>query len=272
MLLTIGVSVHYAGCDPKVVPLIQNVADAATEGDGGSLGDGGTCGSTTCQSGELCCPGADEACTPTCMRVSSCPALGRPCRAPDGGVGAALQWYEGCADPTCKPIVDGGEVDGGACSAAGTTCGAKGATCGDPSQNCGVILICDDHDPRAGGCPVSSKKYKQDVVYADEATLKRLHDETLATRLATYRYTGKFQNPLDPQAEHLGFIIEDQPQSFAVDRGHDRVDLYGMMSMSIATMQVQEREIAELKTAIRELRSTCRPPGEDDGKIARPTH
>lgn len=58
-------------------------------------------------------------------------------------------------------------------------------------------------------------------------------------------------------ATHLGFIVEDQPPSLSVDRGHDRVDLYGYMSMAIATMQVQDKEIAELKRQVHELQSSC---------------
>ena len=39
----------------------------------------------------------------------------------------------------------------------------------------------------------------------------------------------------------------DQPLSPAVDSTHHRVDLYGYVSMVVATLQIQEREIAELR-------------------------
>ncbi len=91
---------------------------------------------------------------------------------------------------------------------------------------------------------MSSSKFKNDIHYVDENQLEQLHDETMQVRLATYNYKGQFG---DPDVKHLGFIIEDNPQSFAVDRGHDRVDLYGYLSMVVAAMQVQERQIADLR-------------------------
>ena len=91
---------------------------------------------------------------------------------------------------------------------------------------------------------MSSRKYKNEIEYLDEAGLERLHDDTLRIKLATYKYNAGVANP-DPT--HLGFIIEDNPQSPAVDSARDRVDLYGYLSMVVATMQVQEKEIAALR-------------------------
>jgi hypothetical protein len=103
---------------------------------------------------------------------------------------------------------------------------------------------------------VSSAKFKNDIHYVDDNQLAELHDETMQVRLATYNYKGQYG---DPDVVHLGFIIEDNPQSFAVDRGHDRVDLYGYLSMVVAAMQVQEKEIADLRRELDEARlSVCR--------------
>jgi hypothetical protein len=121
----------------------------------------------------------------------------------------------------------------------------------DPNVNCGATLVCDDHDPAAFGCPVSSRAFKKDVSYLDEARLAELHDETLRMRLATYEYRSPYG---DPTEKHLGFIIEDRPQSPAVDRGHDRVDMYGYLSMVVATMQVQEKEIEALRREVADAR------------------
>ena len=55
----------------------------------------------------------------------------------------------------------------------------------------------------------------------------------MATKLATYNYRREIA---DPSVPHLGFIIEDMPESLAVDRGHDRVDMYGYLSMVLATV------------------------------------
>src|SRR4029077_18109569 len=94
-------------------------------------------------------------------------------------------------------------------------------------------------------CPISHCKYKDDVQYVDAAGLQQLHDDTLGIRVATYKYKPQVA---DPNPKHLGFIIEDRPpQSPAVDWSHERVDLYGYLSMVVATMQVQENEIAELR-------------------------
>jgi hypothetical protein len=182
-----------------------------------------------------------------------------------GGGGGALQWWTTCGYPVCmsSSSPDGGTEDAGTqnCPAQGTPCSTKGEACGVKNDaNCGVTFVCDDQDPKGPSgnmCPVSTRKYKDGINYLSDDDLMRLHDETLATRLATYRYTGPLVDPNDPSARHLGFVIEDQPQSFAVQRGRDRVDLYGYMSMAVATMQVQEKEIADLKREVRELKKTC---------------
>jgi hypothetical protein len=241
-----------------------NTHDVIAQPDASDTGDldagTGLCGSAACTPGQLCCAGADESCSPTCMTVDRCPAYGRPCKAPDGGTtdgGATLRWYQTCGDPVCHDPPDaGGPVDSGVCPALGSPCTQKGETCGDGANSCGSVLVCDDHDPKGGpgGCPISSAKFKDGIRYLNEAELRALHDETLATHLATYEYKARFG---DPGVTHLGFIVEDQPQSLAVDRGHDRVDLYGYVSMVVATMQVQEKEIRALREEVRAAREGC---------------
>jgi hypothetical protein len=167
-----------------------------------------------------------------------------------------LTWYTTCGGALCRPPAeDAGTVP--SCAAAGTACTTKGETCGNPNYNCGSVLICDDHDPKIGGCPISTRKAKDDIQYVEAPELQRLHDEMIATRLATYRYKGPFVDPKDPNTKHLGFIVEDQPQSLSVDRGHDRVDLYGYVSMAVATMQVQEKELATLRRELSQVKEAC---------------
>ncbi len=172
-----------------------------------------------------------------------------------GSGGATLKWYFTCGDPVCPapyPPVDGGILtdDAGApCPNIGTSCATAGETCGmrNPNLNCGAIEQCDTHDPTMnfGGCPMSSRKFKDGIRYVDGSGLEQLHDETMALRLATYQYKPE---AADPNPQHLGFIIEDTPlASPAVDRSREHVDLYGYMSMLVATMQVQEKEIAQLR-------------------------
>ncbi len=128
--------------------------------------------------------------------------------------------------------------------------------------NCGSILICASQDPKGGigGCPISSKMYKEGIEYLGVSDLQRLHDEALGIKLATYRYKSRVDNP---NPTHLGFIIEDNPQSAAVDAMHNRVNMYGYVSMVVAGMQVQEKEIAELRKELEAAHhdaAACRKP------------
>jgi hypothetical protein len=52
-------------------------------------------------------------------------------------------------------------------------------------------------------------------------------------RLATWRYKQ------DPSKERLGFIIDDNERSVAVDGRRDMVDLYGYTSLAVAAIQNQ---------------------------------
>ncbi len=100
-------------------------------------------------------------------------------------------------------------------------------------------------------------KCQPDLHYVDSAELERLHDETLHLRLPTYHYKPQYA---DPNPGHLGFIIEDDPGNPSVDPAHQRVDLYGYLSMVVATMKVQEKEIADLRRELAETRkrAACR--------------
>jgi hypothetical protein len=104
---------------------------------------------------------------------------------------------------------------------------------------------------------MSSRAFKDGIRYVDGPGLEQLHDETLRLRLATYRYK---PTVADPSRAHLGFIIEDTPPtSPAVVSDRDHVDLYGYMSMLVATMQVQEKEIADLRRELAAARRGSRP-------------
>jgi hypothetical protein len=169
-----------------------------------------------------------------------------------GEGGSILKWYTTCGDPVCRvPSSDAGLTDdaGAPCPPIGTSCSVQGQQCGthNSAVNCGAVEQCDSQDPtrRPGGCPISSRQFKQHIAYVDEAGLQGLHDETMRMHLATYNYKPPYA---DPGPKHLGFIIEDNPpESPAVDWTRDRVDLYGYLSMVVATMQVQEKEITQLR-------------------------
>jgi hypothetical protein len=109
-------------------------------------------------------------------------------------------------------------------------------------------------------CPavLSSAKFKNNIEYVTANGLAKLHDETMRVRLATYNYKSQFG---DPDVKHLGFIIEDNPKGVAVDGTHEHVDLYAYVSMVVAAMQVQEKEIADLRRQLEEARRQVNSPG-----------
>lgn len=183
--------------------------------------------------------------------------------------GGALTWYYTCGYPSC-PVSSGGDAsvvtgltdDAGApCPAVGTACTSDGATCGTStgSFHCGAVETCAASDPTMTkyGCPISSRQHKDGITYVSDDELQTLHDETLRFQLATYNYK---PDVADPAARHLGFLIEDTPPaSPAVGWSRQRVDLYGYLSMVVATMQVQEKEITELRRELAAERGgSCR--------------
>ncbi len=189
--------------------------------------------------------------------------LGGATQANGGATSGQLRWYATCGFPLCRtPSPDASAPDAGPpCPALGSACSDAGVTCGTPSDfNCGVVQVCATQSPTAapGGCPISSKQYKNGIEYLGNADLQRLHDAALRIKLATYQYKSQVA---DPNQTHLGFIIEDNPNNPAVDRPHNRVNMYGFVSMVVAGMQVQEKEIVSLRQELKAVRreaASCR--------------
>jgi len=124
-----------------------------------------------------------------------------------------------------------------------------GETC-DPGDVCNRLLECATSDPTRGGiCPISHRMYKKNVAYLGEEDLKRLHDDLLTFRLASYQYNVPGASP----ATHLGFIIDDVAPSPLIAPNGDTVDLYGYTSMAVAALQTQAREIDALKHEVESL-------------------
>lgn len=121
-----------------------------------------------------------------------------------------------------------------------------------PGVGCGVLLICATSDPKMqpGGCPISRARYKKDIAYLPEGDLRRVHDDLMAMRIATWRYTS------EPAAarEHLGFIIDDNPLSPAISTNGDQVDLYGYTSMAVVAAQVHDKRLDALERELHALR------------------
>jgi hypothetical protein len=203
----------------------------------GQCDDGNGCSQDRC---------ADGACHHECLCLDAggtarcCPGPAAEC--------PRLQWFFTCGDPVCGwpdrdsrvPPCAAGETAGAACTPAGASC--------DPGDVCNRQLRCSWNDPTTGGCPISRRRDKRDIRYLGPDDARRLHDELLRHRLATYRYAG------DERARHLGFIIDDVPSSPAVDAGGERVDVYAYASMAVVAVQTQAREIARLRAELRALR------------------
>lgn len=172
--------------------------------------------------------------------------------ADDDSGGGELQWYLTCGDPACSAHRDHPGVPLCDTEEAGARCTDRDGTC-DPVNDCNALLLCTDTDPTTGpgGCPISSRLAKRDIVYLDEAARERLHDDLMSIDLATYHY---LDEP-DSARRHLGFIIEDRGDGVGVDAGGRRVDLYGYASLAVAAIQVQASEIESLRAELEALRS-----------------
>jgi hypothetical protein len=134
---------------------------------------------------------------------------------------------------------------GTACAKDGESCAFEEATeCGQSRMECrgGVWQLANT------SCPISSASAKDDIRYVSDGEAEQLRQSLMRIPLATYRYKGV------DATQHLGFIIEDvEPRSPAVLPSRDRVDLYGYVSMAVAALQRQEKDIAALKADVARL-------------------
>lgn len=241
-------------------------ADASMGGSGGNgNGGSGSGGAGSGGAGGAGGPSVDAGSADPCAHVVQCELAPCPtgqrnpvdpngcthtcvCEDYDAGTGT-LHWFKTCGAPLCgtEPMDDPNvpncttQTEGQPCTMADQTC--------DPVSACGEKLICTDKDPTAGlgGCPISRARYKQDIAYLDEAGLRGYRDQILSMPLASYHYRSAPHS--DPQ---LGFIIEDIEPSVAVSGDH--VNLYGYLSMAVAAIQVQQRQIADLEREVHGLR------------------
>lgn len=101
-----------------------------------------------------------------------------------------------------------------------------------------------------GGCPISTRRAKRDIEYLTPEAVNTLAATVRATRLATYEYT----DPALAGRRRLGFILEDQPGSYASNPEGNQVDLYGYTSLLLAAVQSQSRQIDALTQEVETLR------------------
>ncbi len=153
------------------------------------------------------------------------------------------------ADPKCpaaRPLL-------------GTACPVENQFCEygcepDVSRRCTGSIWVKASAP--GGCPVSTRRAKEQIHYLGATALDRVAERALSLRLATYRY----RDPALRGKRHLGFILEDSPQCIAADMAKGQVDLYSYASMALALAQRQAREIATLKKQVAALHARLRHP------------
>ncbi len=194
-------------------------------GKGGSPGTGGSAGAggAGASAGHLC--GPDTACT-TCTTGACCGA----------GCCASGEWCDTSGSvPTCR------------CNA-GAACGS-GESCSSPLAGgaiCGIRCCGGD----AGACPVSRRIYKRDIERLDDDALGRISDELRRIQLTTYQY--KSDPPAAPR--RLGFIIDDTKTPYPINADGNSVNLYGYVSMAVAAIQTQSREIEALRAEVAQLR------------------
>jgi len=217
------------------------------------------------------------ACEPEVMVPTQAPALATAfptlqINPPFGG--GELLYYQTCGDPVCRgwsakegiPICD----DDGA--PLGQPCDTKGFVC-DPVDSCNALITCTDQDPRTspGGCPISYRHTKKDIHYLDQERLREVTDSLLSFQLATWNYKHESTEAGSSTDPHLGFIIEDvlllgaekknldrsstSSSSPAIDEKRGMVDLYGYLSMAVAAIQTQQREINDLRSEIELLKT-----------------
>lgn len=142
---------------------------------------------------------------------------------------------------------------GMACAPEGKLC-SYGCERGMDRQCTGGVWV-EQSSP--GGCPISRRRAKRDIAYLSPAELDRLAHDVSRLPLATFEYV----DPALAGRRHLGFIIEDAPESFAVDPERSQVDLYGYTSLVLAAAQAQARRIDALEREVRALRRARRGRG-----------
>lgn len=86
----------------------------------------------------------------------------------------------------------------------------------------------------------SSRIYKDDIAYLSDGELADLATQVEQLRLARYRYK-------DEPGKRVGFIIEDAPDAPWVTADGRRIDLYSLLSASIAAIQQQDARIRQLE-------------------------
>jgi hypothetical protein len=192
-----------------------------------------------------------------CTHTCECVFPGTP---PD-----SLRLFHTCGDPVCGGYTGGSGAPLCSTEQVGDVCRVAGSRC-DPQDSCNSLIVCASSDPALapGGCPISRRRYKTDIHYLSRDELAQYQKELLEMKLATWRYK---QNP---SKQRLGFIIDDNEGSAAVDPARDMVDLYGYTSMAVAVIQLQAQKIEALERDVAEMKKAKAATGHKADSPGRP--
>jgi hypothetical protein len=164
--------------------------------------------------------------------MSDCSLTNPIAHDPCSGVPASTRGLNSCAALQVKR--------GQACGARSPACFNE-TRCADGHMAVSEYLVCADKTP--GRCMTrSSRDFKNDIHYVTSAELAELAQQIESLKLAQFRY--KDQRGGDPR---LGFITEDAVGAPFVSSDGRTVDLYSLLSASIAAIQQQDARIRALE-------------------------
>ena len=235
-----------------------------------SLCNKNKCGPALGMPAILCSDGSTGGNTGRCIRdkglchweIRECPKPPPPPPPPPPPVDCTSKGACGPAPGMPSQICEDGTVAGPTCVAKDGACVWQITTCPPPAEKCGKSACTKGQTCCSGVpfpeptcidgtmCPISQRKHKKDVSYLSESDKQGLSDQLLGIPLATYRYKSEGEE----ERAHLGFIIDDIAPSPAVMASGERVDMYGYATMSVAALQVQARELAELRRQVDDLK------------------
>ncbi|MBA3464892.1 MAG: tail fiber domain-containing protein [Deltaproteobacteria bacterium] len=176
---------------------------------------------------------------PTLQYMSDCSLTNPIAVDPCSGTAASTRGLTSCAQAGVKL--------GDSCGSNAASCYLE-TTCTDGRTAVSDYLVCVDKSPDR--CLTrSSAQFKQDIRYLSPADVQAVAREVETLRLARFRYSD--QNGGEPR---LGFITEDASGTSFVSPDGRTVDLYSLLSASVAALQQQDARIKALEERV----SRCR--------------
>ncbi|MBL9020116.1 MAG: tail fiber domain-containing protein [Myxococcales bacterium] len=129
---------------------------------------------------------------------------------------------------------------GDRCTATSPSCYVETA-CGDGRAAVSDYYVCVAETP--GKCLTrSTAQLKTDIRYLSEADVRAVARQVESLRLARFRYTDQ-----DGGQPRLGFLTQDAAGAEFVSPDGRTVDLYSLLSASIAALQAQDARIRVLE-------------------------